>query len=413
MAYLYNTSIYIYFFLIRVAALFNSRAKDFVKGQRGLMQSIENTTFENNEIIWFHCASLGEFEQGRPVIEACKKVFPRHKILLTFFSPSGYEIRKNYELADYVYYLPVDTAKNARKFIRTFRPQIAIFIKYEYWFNYINELSKSKTPLFFVSAIFRKKQHFFKPWGGWFRKQLKKVTWFFVQNEYSSQLLRNIGVFHQEVSGDTRFDRVIEILNDKTQFPLVNEFKQNSKLLVAGSTWPADEMLLLDFMKSQTSDIKLLIAPHKIDTKHINYLLDIFKDFDPVLFDGLKHNNLSSSKVLIINKIGILTILYRFGNFAYVGGGFGVGIHNVLEPAVYGLPVMFGPNYQKFTEAKNLIKIGGGFPIKSADEFIKIMQHLMGDKQFFSNSSQASKNYVLANSGATHLIIEKMKEYIQ
>ncbi len=413
MAYLYNTSIYIYFFLIRIAALFNSRAKEFVNGQHGLMESIENNSYENNEIIWFHCASLGEFEQGRPVIEACKKAFPRHKILLTFFSPSGYQIRKNYELADYVYYLPVDTAKNARKFIHTFSPQIAIFIKYEYWFNYINELSKSKTPLFFVSAIFRKKQHFFQPWGGWFRKQLKKVTWFFVQNKYSSQLLSSIGVHHQEVSGDTRFDRVIEILNDKTKFPLVKEFKQKNKLFAAGSTWPADEALLLAFMKNQPADIKLMIAPHKTDTKHINNLLDIFKDFNPVLYDGETHNNISSSKVLIINKIGILTGLYRFGDFAYVGGGFGVGIHNVLEPAVYGMPVIFGPNYQKFTEAKDLIKTGGGFTIKSADEFIKTMQRLMEDKQFFTHSSQASKDYVLANSGATQLVIEKMKEYIQ
>ncbi|HEY9114601.1 MAG TPA: glycosyltransferase N-terminal domain-containing protein [Bacteroidales bacterium] len=367
---------------------------------------------ENGRIIWFHCASLGEFEQGRPVIEAIKKNFKGYKILLTFFSPSGYEIRKKYEQADFVFYLPMDTPANAHRFVKLTKPSLVFFIKYEFWFNYINELSNNKIPLFYVSSIFRPSQHFFKPWGGWARKRLQKVTHFFVQNEQSIELLHGIGVYHVEVSGDTRFDRVIQLSAEQREIPLVSEFIQNKITLVAGSTWPEDEKILKELLKESKLDFKLVIAPHMVDEEHLKQILDEFKQFNPVLFSSTESTNYSKSRVLVIDTIGQLGYIYKYATLAYVGGGFGAGIHNILEAATYGLPVIIGPIYSKFNEAIELIELGAAFPVQNIEECSEVFNSLTGNREECHEAGKIARDYVLKNAGATAKIIAKTREYL-
>ena len=408
----YNFFIYVYAALIRLASLFNPQAKQFLSGRKGEFRKMKAAVGESDEIVWFHCASVGEFEQARPVIEAFKKSFPTYKILLTFFSPSGYELRKNYELADFVFYLPMDKAANARRFMNIFHPRLAIFIKYEYWFNYIDEIYKAGIPLYFVSAIFRKQQHFFLFYGSWFRKQLRKVTWFFVQNEISDELLSQIGIQNHEISGDTRFDRVFKVLESPFELHEMEVFKGNNDLLVAGSTWPSDEDILLSYLKKESENFKLLLVPHKIDENHITEILKKFERFSPVRFSQSNEKKLSESKVLVMDKMGLLSGLYRYANLAYVGGGFGVGIHNLLEAAVYGLPVLFGPNHERFQEANDLLTLGGGFTIKNEEEFRFLIDRLRNETDFYKQASTVSKGYVTGHSGATGKVILKMKEYL-
>ncbi len=366
---------------------------------------------KHEDIVWFHCASLGEFEQGRPVMEAFRETFPNYKILLTFFSPSGYELRKNYEGADYVFYLPADKPKNARRFIRIFKPKLAVFIKYEYWYNYIKELSKNKIPLFFVSAIFRKNQYFFRPGAKWFRNQLQKVTWFQVQDKTSSELLNSIRVFHHQVGGDTRFDRVLKIAQQERQFPVIENFVRGSRVIVAGSTWPPDETLLAGYLE-RNDRIKMIVAPHKVHREHIEELRRLFAPFHPLFYSEVSGAVLPESRVLVIDTMGLLSYLYRFGRVAYVGGGFGAGIHNLPEAAVYGLPVVFGPNHRHFREARDLLEAGGGFAIHDQKSLNRIFDGLLEDPEKYQKSAQAAKNYVEKEAGATYLAIEKFKEYI-
>lgn len=367
---------------------------------------------EDSHVIWFHCASLGEFEQGRPVLEAIRKKFDKHKVLLTFFSPSGYEVRKKYEFADFVFYLPADTPANARRFVEITKPSMVFFIKYEFWFNYINELSIHKVPLFFVSSIFRSTQHFFKPWGSWSRKKLQKISHFFVQDQNSLELLGKIGVYHVDVSGDTRFDRVIQISSEKHEVPLISEFIQNTPTLVAGSTWSADENILKELMEAATPDIKLIIAPHIVSEEHSMELMEKFSSFNPVLYSTATTEDFINSRVLVVDTIGLLSFIYRYAFIAYVGGGFGSGIHNILEAATYGLPVVFGPNFSKFNEAVELIELGAAFPIQDASDCIEVFTSLAGNNKKCLEAGEISREYVLRNGGATSKIVNKTSEYL-
>ncbi len=366
---------------------------------------------KHEDIVWFHCASLGEFEQARPVIEAFRESFPQYKVLLTFFSPSGYELRKNYAGADYIFYLPIDKPKNARRFIRIFRPKLAVFVKYEFWYNYIKELSVNKIPLFFISAIFRPNQYFFRPGAKWFRNQLQKVTWFQVQDKASSDLLNSIKVYHNQVGGDTRFDRVLKVAGEEVTLPVIEKFARNADLFIAGSTWPPDETLLADYLR-HNPDIKMVIAPHKTDTRRIEEIKTKFREFHPVLYSEADGGIPVESRMLVIDSIGLLSYLYRYGKLAYVGGGFGVGIHNLLEAAVYGIPVLFGPNHKHFREALDLIRNGGGFAVSDKESFRRTADLLLQNPDHYKKAAEAAKNYVKGQSGATYFAIEKFKEYI-
>lgn len=395
---------------MRIAALFNPKAKKWVNGRKGQFDRLKEQIDDGDQIIWFHCASLGEFEQGRPVIEAMRKNFPDHKILQTFFSPSGFEVRKDTKEVDYVFYLPLDTQSNARKFIEIARPRIAFFVKYEFWFNYINELSKNKIPTIVISAIFRPSQYIFKPWGYWPLKQLQKITHFFVQNEESLDLLNEAQVYHAEIGGDTRFDRVMKLASEKKSFPVIESFKGNADLIMAGSTWPADGDVLLDLFKSVKNDNKLIIAPHEISKERIDQVLKKFSDFNPQLYSTYDPK-VENSDVLIINNVGLLSYLYRYAKIAYVGGGFGIGIHNLLEAATYGIPVIFGPNYNRFLEAIELIEVGGGYAIANSKDCLEVFNMLEDEKKYYQ-SCQAALSYVEKNSGATKLVVDKVKSYL-
>jgi 3-deoxy-D-manno-octulosonic-acid transferase len=409
---LYNIGIKLYSLFIRFASLFNNKAKLWVTGRK-------NTVFVRIESsIWFHFASLGEFEQGRPILEAIRNLRPGKKIVITFFSPSGYEIRKNTPLADYVYYLPLDTAKNARNFIDAINPEIIIFTKYEYWFHFFNEANKRNIPLYIVSGIFRPGQVFFKWYGGFNRSILSLVSHFFLQDEASKQLLQGIGINNTSVSGDTRFDRVWANSQNPKVLPLIDEFKNGHKLFIAGSTWPQDEALLAKLV-SEYPDWKFIFAPHEIPEEKINNLIGLLPEGKAITFsqlkseaEGLKSGDFinqsltSNLQSLIIDNIGMLSSLYAYADIAYIGGGFGVGIHNTLEAAAFGLPVIFGPNYQKFNEARELIVLRAGFSINNETELKGILETLINDEAFYNVTSKKVFNYVKENVGATEMIMK-------
>ncbi len=404
----YKTGIFFYSLLIRMASVFNTKARQFVKGRKNWKEILSKKVDRNARYIWFHCASLGEFEQGRPVMEEIKNRFPEYKIILTFFSPSGYEIRKNYNLADIVVYLPVDTQKNAQAFVEIVNPEKVFFVKYEFWYYYISELKRKNIPLYIISAIFRENQHFFKntPWGKWYRKMLFRVEHLFVQNDTSARLLASVGIRNYSVSGDTRFDRVAAIAEGSKNIPVVEKFRANQPLVVAGSTWKPDEELLAAFI-NQNPEIKFIIAPHEVSAANMNRLIQLLKN-PSVLFSTIKEPEAGRYQTLIIDSVGILSSLYRYGSFAYIGGGFGVGIHNILEAATFGLPVIFGPNYKKFKEAVDLKSLGGAFPIADFDELEAVFNSLLHSPSELENASLMNKKYVAKNVGSTKLIIKKV-----
>nr|WP_319572310.1 glycosyltransferase N-terminal domain-containing protein [uncultured Draconibacterium sp.] len=408
MSLLYNLGILFYGFLIRVAALFNEKAKLFVAGRKDWKKKLGSAIDKNASYIWVHCASLGEFEQGRPVLEEIKKQFPKYKIVLTFFSPSGYEIRKNYEDADIVAYLPMDTKNNAQEFIRLVSPQKVFFVKYEFWYNYITELKRQQIPLYIISAIFRENQQFFKstPWGKWYRKMLHSFEHIFIQNDTSARLLEQAGIKHYTVSGDTRFDRVAEIARGAKKFEIVEKFKGKNVTLIAGSTWKPDEELLTAFINN-SSNVKFIIAPHEVTPANINRIQELLKK-PAICFSKADISDIDSYDVLIIDSIGILSSLYQYGNIAYIGGGFGVGIHNILEAATFKLPVLFGPNYLKFKEAVDLVNEKGAFPINNFTELQATLNRLINDKTSLQNTSEICKNYIEKNVGSTKLIMNKV-----
>ncbi len=407
----YNLGVLLYRCLISFAKPFNLKAKQFVDGRRNWRQALEAKMEKDNPYIWFHCASLGEFEQGRPVIEETKKQYPAYKIILTFFSPSGYEIRKNYDGADVVCYLPVDTKSNARDFLDIVNPDKVFFVKYEYWYNYITELKSREIPLFVISAIFRENQQFFKntPWGKWYRKMLFSFEHIFIQNENSAALLKKLGVENFTVSGDTRFDRVAAIAGSAKSFEIVEKFKGDKLLIVAGSTWKPDEELLVEFINSykEINSIKFIIAPHEVSASNINRIHQLLKK-TAVSFSQIENSNVEDLDVLIIDSIGILSSLYQYGNLAYIGGGFGVGIHNILEAATFGLPVLFGPNYQKFKEAVDLVEEKGAFPIENFSQLEAAFSKLINSNSELEKASAVCKKYVEKNVGSTTLIIKKV-----
>ncbi len=408
MRILYKIGIFLYSLTVRFGSFFNKKAGQFVKGRKNWEANLQNQIEKNANYVWFHCASLGEFEQGRPVIEEVKKQFPHYKIVLTFFSPSGYEIRKNYEGADIILYLPLDTKANAQTFINIVKPEKAFFIKYEFWYFYINELKRQNIPLYIISAIFRENQQFFKNtiWGKWYKQTLFKFEHFFVQNETSAKLLKSIGIKNISVAGDTRFDRVATIAKAVKKYPIVEKFKKNKQLIIAGSTWKPDEELLVEFI-NQNEGVKFIIAPHEVSDANINRIHQLLKK-PAISFSKIEEKGIDSYQVLIIDSIGLLSSLYQYGSIAYIGGGFGVGIHNILEAATFGTPIVFGPNFKKFKEAKDLILDGGAFSITNNNELENTFNRLLSDKKLFNNSSESSKNYVDKNVGSTKFIINKV-----
>ena len=406
---LYNIAIYLYLAAINVASLFNKKAKRWINGRKNQFELLKPKIKQEDRIFWFHASSLGEFEQGRPVMEKVKKEFPQIKILLTFFSPSGYEIRKNYEVADYVFYMPIDTKKNAVKFIDVVKPEMVFFIKYEFWFNYIDCLFKKNIPVYFFSVIFRKDQYFFKWYGSWFRQKLKKINWFFVQNIDSIDLLKSIQIDNVSLCGDTRFDRVFEVTQNKKSFPLIEKFCGKSKIVLAGSSWPADEDILAEYSKTSDPEVKFIIAPHEIDKEHIESIIQKLKA-PFIKYSEISGDNITDKKVLIVDCIGILLHLYQYASFAYVGGGFGKSIHNILEAATFGKPVIFGPNFNKFQEAKDLIKLGGAFKIRNYDDLRTISDKFLSNETYLNERSIICSNYVKENTGATKIIFNKIAD---
>ncbi len=408
MRFLYDLGILIYGLLLRVFALFNAKAKLLLNGRKDLLQRIEQTVEKDQEYIWFHFASLGEFEQGRAVMEQIKIRYPNEKIIVTFFSPSGYEIRKNTALADYVFYLPADTPRNSRRFLDLINPKFAVFTKYEYWYHYFKELNKRKIRLLMISAIFRENQVFFKQYGGFFRSILKNVSFFFTQNNESVHMLKWIGITNAGLAGDTRFDRVVELPKQHKDIPEVQRFVGKDSVLVAGSTWQPDEILLKDLLE-KNKDLKAIIAPHEIHQEHIDQILKLFPH--ALLFSKFNtytDQQIAASRQLIIDNIGMLSSLYYYGRIAYIGGGFGVGIHNTLEAATYGMPVIFGPKYEKFQEAIDLLEIGAGFSIANEKELNEVYQALSNSEKLLK-ASLAAKNYVQQRSGATQIIMKYLE----
>ena len=406
MLFLYDIGIQLYSLLIRIASIRNKKAAMWIAGRKSILESIENQVDKNRPSIWFHFASLGEFEQGRPVLEEIKSLHPDSSIIVTFFSPSGYEIRKNYTLADHVFYLPLDTAKNAGEFIRIVKPIAAIFTKYEYWYHYFDELKKNDIPLFIISGIFRKQQPFFKWYGKLHRSMLGKVSRFFVQNEQSKELLNSIGFTNVTVNGDTRFDRVYQNSLKTPGNVYVEKFSVGHKVFIAGSTWLEDEQLLAA-LTAENGDWKFIIAPHEVNPKRIEEVESLFPNsirYSKFIDVAVK----DAGQVLIIDNIGMLSSLYQYASIAYVGGGFGVGIHNTLEAAAFALPLMFGPNYKKFQEAKDLIELGAAFSIKDETE-LKSRFEALKPKEVQDKIGITAKQYVSNSKGATASIISHLR----
>lgn len=390
---------------IAIASLFNDKARLWVRGRRQQFQKLADSFDGSEHPVWIHSASLGEYEQARPLIERIKKESPNTKVLVTFFSPSGYEIRKNDKLPDYVFYLPSDSRRHARRFLQIVQPKMAIFVKYEFWFNYIFELNKRNTPFYYICAIFRPTQYFFKPVGKWFVQQLRKASYFFVQNEESKQLLQRVGISQVEICGDTRFDRVYAIANQEYSLDFVERFKQDCKLIVAGSSWGPDEQLLAEVLKQQP-DYKLIVAPHEINRKA--ELLKTFSSFKTICYTEIAEQDLADYDVLIIDTIGLLSKVYKYSTISYVGGAFKTGLHNILEAAVFGVPLFYGPHYDHFNEAVTLVKLKGAFSINNASEMMAVVQHFNDDPAYYESTCQICRGYVEENIGAVDAIYRRL-----
>jgi len=408
--FFYTIFLFFYGASIHIASLWNTKAKLWVNGRKDIFNRLRSELgTPDSKLIWFHCSSLGEFEQGRPVIEKLKNQYPNSKFLLTFFSPSGFEIRKDYKGADWVFYLPLDSKTNARRFFDIVNPSLVVFVKYDYWYYYLTECKRRKIPLLLISGTFRKDQAFFKWYGNLHRKMVRCFTHFFIQDKESLQLLQSININNATVAGDTRFDRVSEIAEKFKPIEEIEKFCGSSQILVAGSTWPADEKIINDAIVN-FPDLKLIIAPHEIHEEHIGQLKSTFPDAIRYSQLTAHSSQLITSNCLIIDNIGMLSRIYHYGNITYVGGGFNKGIHNTLEAAVYGKPVLFGPNYKKFREAIGLIECGGGFWINSGTELSAMLQKLISAKTEIKLSSKNSYDFVKLNKGATEKILNYIEE---
>ena len=401
--FLYNIGIWIYWSAIRFSSIFNTKASDFVNGRKGVLSSIKDQ-ISKQDLIWFHCASLGEFEQGRPIIEEMREKYPQYKILLTFYSPSAYNIRKHYEGADYVTYLPIDSRKNASKFVEIVNPVIAVFVKYEFWHHYFEQLKNRQIPLVIISSIFRKDQIFFKKYGHFYREILSRATKIFTQDKNSIQLLTDIRVTDSEQAGDTRFDRVWQIKAEAKEVEYMSVFKGNANILVVGSCWKEDLEVLIPFINNSPSKLKFIIAPHEISNKNLQFLTKEIK-LDCIKYSECQSRNPGQADVMIIDNVGLLSKLYNYGEYAFVGGAFGDGLHNILEPAAFGLPVFFGNrNFTKFKEARDLIEIGGAFSVSDYFDFSQKFIPLADPRQR-SLVSDIVRSYVKSNTGATSIIM--------
>ena len=402
----YKIGIRVYFFLVLVVSPFNEKALRWLKGRRGMWKRIKMQIDHSKDVYWFHCSSLGEFEQGRPVIESLRKERPGIFIFLTFFSPSGYELRKNFSGADLVTYLPLDTRYNAWRFINLVKPKAVWFIKYEFWYYFLRTLKKKKIPVFLISAKFRPDQAFFRWWGRWYRKFLQYFTHFFVQDEQSMQLLQNIGLTNVTISGDTRFDRVYEISQRSRDYPGVALFKNGKKILIAGSTWERDEEILVQYINNCPEDIKFILAPHEISSRKIYRLISGIESV-VVKFTDEDKSHYKDAKVMIVDTIGHLSSIYKYGEVAYIGGGFGKGIHNILEAATYSLPVVFGPNCIKFSEAVDLISEKAAFSIQDFDQLKDILTRLFTNEEDRDICSKIAGEFVKSRLGATSRIVNE------
>ena len=418
---IYNIVIYFVLWGIAIASLFNEKVRKMWRGEREAFKILKQKVDPNAKYIWFHAASLGEFEQGRPLMERIRKNYPQYKILLTFYSPSGYEVRKNYEGADIICYMPVDTRLNAIRFLRLVRPVMAFFIKYEFWSNFLHILKHRNIPTYSVSSIFREDQVFFKWYGRNYAGVLKCFTRFFVQNEESKRLLEGIGIKDVDVVGDTRFDRVLQIKEAAKQLPICEAFRTgvastqsadvphtDFKVFVAGSSWPPDENIFIPFL-NEHKDWRLLIAPHVIAEEHLKLILSLIKGKKVVRYTQTTPEEAAEADVLIIDCFGLLSSMYNYGDVAYIGGGFGVGIHNTLEAAVWNMPVIFGPNNKKFQEAQGLLKSGGGFEINTYEDFSGLMSSLMNDENFLKQAGDKAGTFVAHLAGATDKVLASVK----
>lgn len=418
---IYNIVIYFVLWGIAIASLFNEKVRKMWRGEREAFKILKQKVDPNAKYIWFHAASLGEFEQGRPLMERIRKEYPQYKILLTFYSPSGYEVRKNYEGADIICYMPVDTRLNAIRFLRLVRPVMAFFIKYEFWSNFLHILKHRNIPTYSVSSIFREDQVFFKWYGRSYAGVLKCFTRFFVQNEESKRLLEGIGITAVDVVGDTRFDRVLQIKEAAKQLPICEAFRtgvassqsadvphHDFKVFVAGSSWPPDENIFIPFF-NEHKDWRLLIAPHVIAEEHLKLILSLIKGKKVVRYTQTTPEEAAEADVLIIDCFGLLSSMYNYGDVAYIGGGFGVGIHNTLEAAVWNMPVIFGPNNKKFQEAQGLLKSGGGLEINTYEDFSGLMSSLMNDETFLKQAGDKAGAFVAHLAGATDKVLASVK----
>lgn len=418
---IYNIVIYFVLWGIAIASLFNEKVRKMWRGEREAFKILKQKVDPNAKYIWFHAASLGEFEQGRPLMERIRKEYPQYKILLTFYSPSGYEVRKNYEGADIICYMPVDTRLNAIRFLRLVRPVMAFFIKYEFWSNFLHILKHRNIPTYSVSSIFREDQVFFKWYGRSYAGVLKCFTRFFVQNEESKRLLEGIGITAVDVVGDTRFDRVLQIKEAAKQLPICEAFRtgvassqsadvphHDFKVFVAGSSWPPDENIFIPFF-NEHKDWRLLIAPHVIAEEHLKLILSLIEGKKVVRYTQTTPEEAAEADVLIIDCFGLLSSMYNYGDVAYIGGGFGVGIHNTLEAAVWNMPVIFGPNNKKFQEAQGLLKSGGGFEINTYEDFSGLMSSLMNDETFLKQAGDKAGAFVAHLAGATDKVLASVK----
>jgi 3-deoxy-D-manno-octulosonic-acid transferase len=417
MLFLYNLIILLASQVVKLLALFSPKMKLFVNGRKEVFQILQSKINPNDKTIWFHAASLGEYEQGLPVIEKIKEKFPNHKTIVTFFSPSGYEVRKNNTVADATVYLPLDTKSNAQKFIKTINPELVFFIKYEYWPNYLNELKKLQIKTYLISGIFRENQAFFKWYGGFYKNALKTFEYFFVQNESSKKLIQSIGFNNVKISGDTRFDRVVSILERDNSLDFIEQFINNKTTIVIGSSWPKDENLLVDYINKSSDEIKFIIAPHNIKSEQISNLKSqitkssvLFSEKEEIL-KQVQNDKLEDFQVFIIDTIGILTKIYSYADIAYVGGGFGnPGVHNILEPATFGVPIVIGPNYSHFVEATALVHQEGCVSISNQNELNEAFDNLIFNEDIRHEKGHICSTFVQMNKGATNIILKHIIE---
>ena len=406
MLFLYNLLMLFASQIVKLLTFFSPKIKLFVDGRKTIFQTLESKISSSDKTIWFHAASLGEFEQGLPVMEKIKVQFPNHKIIVTFFSPSGYEVRKNNTIADVTIYMPLDTKSNAKKFLKLIHPDLVFFIKYEYWLNYLNELKKLNIKTYLISGIFRENQAFFKWYGGFYREALKTFDYFFVQNESSKLLLQKLDFINVKISGDTRFDRVVSILGRDNSIDFIKQFKNNTTTIVIGSSWPKDESLLVNYINQTDEKVKFIIAPHNIKAEQIQELKNSISK-RTILFSEKENTDLSDYDVLIVDTIGILTKIYSYADIAYVGGGFGnPGVHNILEPATFGIPIIVGPNFSHFAEAVALVHQQGCVSISNQNEINDAFSYLISDEDIRYEKGHICSTFVQMNKGATDVILK-------